>query len=139
MGAPRTKAADVEGIAPQRLDQPRVIDLGVVGQRHHSRSRIRPQPFHRLVRPGGQARASWEPFRGAEHLARIDDGDVIACLARHRCQKLGDMNPADNKDAARRHLSEDEAGLVIGQKGMFTIIRLCGVLHCPSFGIEPER
>ena len=49
------------------------------------------------------------------------------------------MNPADNEDAARRHLSEDEAGLVIGQKGMLTIIRLCGVLHRPGFGVEPER
>ena len=48
------------------------------------------------------------------------------------------MNPADNKDAARRHLSEDEAGLVIGQEGMLTIIRLCGVLHRPGFGIEAE-
>ena len=139
MGAPRTKAANVEGIAPQRLHQSRIIDLGVVGQCHHSCSRVRPQPFHRLVRPGSQALASREPFRSAEHLARIDNGDVIAGLTRHGCQKLGDMHAAYNKDTARRRLPEYEVPFVLGQKRMLTAIRLCRVLHHPGLGIEPER
>ena len=83
----REQAADVEGIAPSASTSPGSSILGSwVSVTTAVSSGLSPSMPRQ---PGGQARTSWELFRGGEHLARIDDGDVIACLARHRCRNWG--------------------------------------------------
>ena len=124
MRSPRSETSDIEGVAGKRRLQSRVVNLGIMCQRYHGRSRVEPEFGHGLVGPCCPAIASREPFGGAEHRPRVDDGDIIPGLPRHRRQKLGDVDAAHDDNAARRHLPEGETALIVTQcRNGFAIFR----------------
>ena len=112
VGPRRAEAAEIEDRRPQRRRDRRVVELRVVGQRHHRRAGIEPELGERRVRPVVRQLGPREPRRAGEGLARVDDRDVVAGEPRHRHQRLRDVDGADHRHPERRvvHPEEPVAG-----------------------------
>ena len=114
MGPLAAEGRDIEGLGSQRQIERRIVELGVVGQRHDRRARVRLQFLHRLVGPVGAHVDPREAGIARERPPRIDHGDVIAREARHRHQDLRDVHRADHDQAQRRVEDLDEEWPGIG-------------------------
>ena len=93
VGFARAERADVEAVALERMQQRRIVDLRVVGQRDERRVAVDAERRQRRVGPLGDHLHVGKALRARERGARIDDGHVIAEQRRDRRQRLAKCAP----------------------------------------------
>ena len=108
MGPGGAKAAQVEDRRVQRHADRRIVQLGVMRQRHYGGARIGGKGGHRLVRPVGQDGFARKARGRAESIARIDQHRIIAAGARHLQQRLGNMDGPHDDHPQGRVVDGDE-------------------------------
>ncbi len=104
----RAERADVEAVARERMGERRVVDLGVVGERHEGRVVVDAERRQRHVRPFGDHLDVGEALDRGEGGAGIDDGDVVAEQPADRRQRLADMHRAGDHELRRRDVHGEE-------------------------------
>ncbi len=109
MGDLAAQRADIEGVRGQRVDEGRIVDPRVMGQRDQRRAFVDADLGQRLVGPVAQDRHIAEALFGGEGGAGINDNDFVAKGARHRHQRLRHMHGADDDQARGRIEHVDEA------------------------------
>ena len=73
-----------EGLVQLRHLEGRVVELGVVRERHHRRARVERGRLERVVGPLGAQAHAGKALGGRERAARVDHGDVVAEQRRDR-------------------------------------------------------
>ena len=104
----RAERADIEAVALKRVQQRRVVDLGIVRHRDERRVVIDIERRQRHVGPFGDQRHVGKAFGAREGRARIDHRHVVVERARHRRQRLADMDRADDHEARGRRVDVEE-------------------------------
>ena len=95
--APRPNRADVEGIGFQRLQQRHIVELRVMGERHHAGAAVGPHLQHHIVgHLGAHGHTSQGPA-ATVFLARVADGDCKTAKNGHGCQAFGQWPGADQQ------------------------------------------
>ncbi len=98
----RADRAHVEGIRLQRFHQRQVVELGVVGQRHHGAARIEARFDDEVVgHRMHQVDAGYVPV-GAVFLARVADDDAVIHAAGYLRQEARQGAGADDEQAPAR-------------------------------------
>src|SRR2546425_10269025 len=111
--------ADVSGVASQRADERRMIELRAVREDHDRGARAEPNPRERLLRPHQEDLVGErEALSIGECGARIRDDHAIADALGERRERLPDMGRADDDHERRRRegLKED-GGLAAVSEG----------------------
>ena len=102
MGALRPKAADIERLAGESGQKRRIIQLGVMRQRHNRAARIRALPRHRRIGPILDDHLARKARLRGERPARINQHRIIATGPRHQQQRLRHMHgPHHNQPQGR--------------------------------------
>ena len=96
----RAQRADIETIALEGMQQRRIVDLGIVRQRHERRVVIDIERRQRHVGPFRDQRHIGKALGAGKRGARIDDRHIVVQRARQRRQRLADMNRADDDEPA---------------------------------------
>jgi len=106
------RGADVEGRRTQSPVERRIVELGIVGQRHQRRARISLYLGQCFIRPAPVDAEPGEALDLGECRARINDQDIVARQICELRQGLCDMYRIDQNQPERRveYLDEDGAG-----------------------------
>ena len=114
VGLSRAQRADIEAAAFERVQQRRIVDLGIVGQRHKRRVMIDIERRQGHVGPFSDQRHIRESLGAGKRGARIHHGDVIVQRARQRRQRLADMDRADDDEPCGRRIDIEKQFLAAG-------------------------
>lgn|GEM_PF-5130779 len=109
---PAAQGADIERRRMQGPVERRIVELGIVGQRHQRRARVSLDLSQCFIRPAPVDAEAGEALDLGERSARINDQDIVAREACELRQRLCDMYRTDQNQPERRveHLDEDRAG-----------------------------
>ena len=114
MGPGRTpQTAQVEHLGPQRGHDRRIVQLGVMGQRHHGGAAVQSDRGQRLRRANPPISADRGPLRRAEDRARVDQRHVIAAGFRHRNKGLAMWTAPTTIHPQGRIVDRDKAAGVL--------------------------
>ena len=92
-------APDVAATPPQRLEDGRLVDLGIVAEHGDGIARAQADLVGDLVGPAHDEPVHVrEALAGHERRASVDDDDLVAELARQAGQRLGDGHAADDDE-----------------------------------------
>ena len=95
--APRPDRTNVEGIGFQRLQQRHIVELGVVGERHHAGAAVGPHLQHHVVgHLGAHGHAAQGPA-AAVFLARVAHRDCKTAKNGHGRQAFGQWPGTDQQ------------------------------------------
>ena len=124
MGLPRAERADIETVARQRVQQRRIVDLRIVGQRDEGGVAVDVERRQRLVRPFGDHLDVGKALGRGKRGARIDDRHVVAEELADRRQRLADMDGADDDEPRRRHIDgEEDPALAVSSMPLLPVRR----------------
>ena len=101
VGLSAAEAAHVEGLRAERDLERGVVELGVVGERHHGGARVEVELFERAIGPGVHKLHAGKAGLGGEGRAGVDHDDLEAGERRHLRERLGDVHGADEDEAQR--------------------------------------
>src|SRR5262249_10900889 len=99
---PAAEAANVERVRAQRHVERWVVELWVVRERDDGGATVRGEGGERLVGPLGRALHAGEAVVGRERTPRVDHHRGESGQGGHPCQRLGDVDGADEDQAQRR-------------------------------------
>src|SRR5262249_39058530 len=107
------QCSDIEGIGGKGVDQRRIVDLRVVGERDQRGAGIDADLGKRLVRPFTRDLGSGETRLRREGSPRVYDHHVVAESSRHWNELLRYMHGADDDEAHRgiEDIDENLAGI----------------------------
>ena len=108
MGLSRAERADIEAITRERVQQGRVVDLRIVGERDESSVVVDIERRQRLVRPFGDHFHVRKTLGRREGGTRIDDNYVVAEELGDRRQRLADVDGANDDELCGRHINREE-------------------------------
>ncbi len=108
VGFPAAERADVEATRTERMDEARIVDLGIVRQGDEGGPGVDIEPGQRGVGPVRDQRHIGKALGRGEGGARIDDRHVESEGARHGRHRLADMNGADHHEPDRRDMHGQE-------------------------------
>ncbi len=94
MGAPAAQRPDIEDVGPERRLERGIVELGIVGQRHHGRRDVEAHLLEGLVGPVLHDLDAGKAVGRGPGAAWIDDGDVEVEHGGHRRQALRDVHGA---------------------------------------------
>ena len=104
----RSERADIEALAHQRVQQRRIVDLGIMGERDERRVAVDIERRQRHVRPLRDQGDVGKPLGRGKGGARIDDRHLIVERAGKRRQRLADMNGAGDDEVRHRRMNRQE-------------------------------
>ena len=114
VGLSRAERADIEAVALERVQQRRIVDLGIVRHRDERRVVIDVERRQRDVGPFGDQRHIRKSLGAGKGGARIHHRHVIVQRARQRRQRLADMDRADDDELCGRRIDIEEQLLAAG-------------------------
>mmetsp|Transcript_49005 Transcript_49005/g.115084 ORF Transcript_49005/g.115084 Transcript_49005/m.115084 type:complete len:415 (-) Transcript_49005:1265-2509(-) len=107
----RTNGADVEGRAPERFHQRKVVELGIVGQRHDRGGVVDLEGVDDIVRHRADQRDARQCKALGVFLARVADGHAIAQGLGDLGKIVGHLAGADDEQPPLRAVMAGQVGL----------------------------
>jgi hypothetical protein len=108
MGFSRAQRTDVEAVAFEGVQQRRIVDLGIMRDGNERRVVIDVERRQRHVGPFGDQRHVRKTLGAGKGRARIDHRHIVIERACQRCQRLADMDRADDHEARGRRVDVEE-------------------------------